>query len=110
MGFDLTMKRLGVAWNGNVAHVADIFDDTDAGAFRRFSQAEKSPCGVVQFARWNEFTALVDGSIDSAKMAQTGNVCQAIQHLSDADFICVDIFESEIAGGKRAFETVFNGC
>ena len=47
MGFDLTMKRLGITWDGNVAHVADVFDDTDARAFRRFGQAEKSPCGVV---------------------------------------------------------------
>jgi hypothetical protein len=104
------MKRLGIAWNGNVAHVADIFDDTDAGAFGRLGQAEKSPGGIVQFAGWNEFTALVDGGIDSAKVAQTGNVRQAIQDLSNADFGCVCVFDSEIAGGKRALDTVFNGC
>ena len=104
------MKRLGTAWNGNVAHVADIFDDTDAGAFRRLGQAEKSPCGVVQFAGRDEFAALVDGRIDSAKVAQTGNVCQSIQDLSNTDFGCVCVFDSEIAGGKRALNAVFNGC
>ena len=110
MRLDLTMKRLGIAWNGNVAHVADIFDDTDAGTFRRFRQAEKSPGGIVQFARRDEFSALVDGCIDSAKVAQTGNVCQAVQHLGHADFVCIHIFDSEIAGGKCAFDTVFDGC
>ena len=93
-----------------MAHVADIFDHADAGAFRRFCQAEKSPGGVVQFTGGDEFTALVDGSIDSAKVAQTGNVCQAIQDLSNADFGGVCIFDSEIAGGKCAFDAIFNGC
>ena len=110
MGLDLGMKRLGIAWNGNVAHVADIFDDTDAGTFRRFGQAEKSPGGIVQFARRDEFTALVDGGVDSAKVAQAGNVCQAIQNLGNTDFVCRCIFDSEISGGKRALDTVFNGC
>ena len=91
MGLDLNVKRFRIAWNGNVAHVADIFDDTDAGTFRRFGQAEKSPGGIVQFARRDEFTALVDGGVDSAKVAQAGNVCQSIQHLRHADFICVDM-------------------
>ena len=110
MGLDLNVKRFRIAWNGNVAHVADIFDDTDAGTFRRFGQAEKSPGGIVQFARRDEFTALVDGGVDSAKVAQAGNVCQSIQHLCHADFICVDIFDSEISSGKCAFDPVFNGC
>ena len=93
-----------------MAHVADIFDDADAGAFRRLGQAEKSPCSIVQFTGRDEFTALVDGCIDSAKVAQTGNICQAIQDLSNTDFGCVCIFDSEIAGGKRALDTIFNGC
>ena len=110
MGLDLNVKRFRIAWNGNVAHVADIFDDTDARAFGRLGQAEKSPCGVVQFAGRNEFAALINWCIDSAKVAQTGNVCQAIQDLSNADFGCVCIFDSEIASGKRALDTVFDGC
>ena len=64
----------------------------------------------MQFTGRNEFAALVDGRIDSAKVAQTGNECQSIQDLSNADFSGVCIFDSEIAGGKRALDAIFNGC
>ena len=78
MCLDLTMKRVGTAWNCDMAHITDIFDDTNACTFRRFGEAKKSPSGVVKFAGRNEFTAFIDGCINSAQVAQTGNICQSI--------------------------------
>ena len=95
--------------NGHVTQITDILDNTDTATFWGFRGANEPPRCIVQLTRWNKFTAFVDGRIDTTKVTETRRISQSIEDLRHTNLVTRHALDSEITGGKRAFETVFNG-
>ena len=91
-------------------HVGDVLHHTDALALGRFHATNEVLARWVQLARGNQFTALLDGSIDPAQVRHARRVGQAVQDLGDTHLarIVVHLLDAEVARRQGAVDAVLD--